>query len=158
MAVKITGVLAVEEMIFRIETTARKRVTKVIVKKAEQIRDLAKKMAPVDFGGLEESIKVRQEGGGRDELGRFAAVNVDVYIDMDAPGGDPKRPEVVVGDYAYEVHEHLEPAGAKRLGDKSMLKQATQTEIVGGGFMDRAADQIERDIDIALIESFEDLF
>lgn len=141
MPVKIEGVVSAEQLFVRLDTTAKKRVMSVLIKRAYQIRDTARKMAPVDEGNLEAAIKVRGDTGReRDAFGRFQRSEVDVYIDTDMPV--PDRPGHTVGDYAYEIHEHLTPAGTMRLGDKSELKQQTQNEEVGGGFMDRAVEAV----------------
>jgi hypothetical protein len=142
MGAKVSGIINTEEMLLRLDSTAKRRVVKVLVKRAEQIRDLARKMAPVDEGNLEEAIKLRGDAVGRtrDEFGRFQRTEVDVYIDMDAPV--PERPGHTVGDYAYEMHEHLTPMGPMQLGPASVAKQEGQQEQVGGGFLERAAEEV----------------
>jgi hypothetical protein len=142
MPTKVQGVINTEEMLLRLDTTVKKRVVKVLVKRAEMIRDTARKMAPVDEGNLEEAIKLRGDAIGRtrDEFGRFQRTEVDVYVDMDQPV--PDRPGKTVGDYAYEMHEHLTPMGPLQLGPGSQAKQDGQSEQVGGGFLERAADEV----------------
>lgn len=146
MAVKVVGVEEAGNMILRIEETAKRRVRKKLIAKAREVQVLAIKMAPVDHGNLERAVKIRgdQEGAVRDELGRFAKVEVEVYVDEKAP--IPERPGKTIGDYAYEMHEHLEPAGPLKLGPRSQDKQAGQPEQVGGKFMERAAMVVEEKI------------
>lgn len=156
MPVTVEGVLSTEEMLLRLDTTAKKRVRRSLIKKAHRIRDLAERMAPVDEGNLEASIKVRgdEEGRERDELGRFMRTEVEVYVDTDMPV--PERPGKVVGDYAFEIHEHLTPMGPKQLGPRSLAKQNGQSEQVGGGYMERAALEVDGEIDHELVDILRD--
>lgn len=154
MPVTVAGLVSVEEMFMRMDTTARRRIKHKLVQKAYQLRDIARKMAPRDHGNLEEAIQVRGDEAARDDLGRFKRVEVEIYIDfnMDVP----ERPGKKVGDYAYFIHEHLTPAGTWQLGEESMAKQAGQAERVGGGFMTRAAEQVDATLDQALLDIFAD--
>lgn len=157
MGVKIDGMVEVEAMIFRIDTTLRRRAIAKIVANATELQQLAIKMAPVDHGGLEGAIKVRVIGGGRSsDSGRF---DVEVYIDGDMDCKDPKRPNTKVGDYDYEVHELVRPQGFKELGDRSKEKQANNGGvIVGGGFMTRAAEELDEKFTMSLGEILDELF
>jgi len=69
----------------------------------------------------------------------------------------PERRGKKVGDYAYFIHEHLTPAGSWQLGEESEAKQSGQQEQVGGGFMDRAAEEVERTLNQAMLDIFADL-
>lgn len=156
MPVTYTGIRTTEDMITRLDTTAKKRVKSALIEKANEIRDLAVKMAPRDESNLEQAIKVRGEAGVlRDEAGRFARAEIEIYIDGSMPV--PQRPGKTVGDYAYEIHTHLEPAGPWRLGEESRAKQQGQSETVGGGFMDRAAAAVDGAIDAALLRALQEL-
>lgn len=154
MGVKVEGIGDVSNMIMRLHSTARRRAVKKLHEKGIEMRDLARKMAPVDEGNLENSIKVRPESvdsRARDERGRFTKTEIEVYVDVDAPV--PNRPGKTVGDYAFEIHEHLTPAGPMQLGPLSEAKnQANGGVVVGGGYLDRAADQIEGTLDAAFEE------
>ena len=140
----VSGLIDVEAMLLRVDTTAKKRVTQRLINKAHQIQALAVRMAPVDEANLEAAIKVRPEIAGRqrdEETGRFVRQEIEVFIDMDMP--IPKRPGKTVGDYAYEMHEHLTPMGPKQLGEKSQQKAAANGGVqVGGGFLTRAVEQV----------------
>ncbi|UUZ75526.1 hypothetical protein LP414_27810 [Polaromonas sp. P1(28)-13] len=161
MGVHIEGLFAAEEMLMVLDSTVKKRVVRMLIKKGDQLRKLAIKMAPVDEGNLEKAIKMRPdpgEPGGRerDEAGRFIRTEVEVYIDMDM--SIPGRPGETVGTYAYEIHEHLTPMGSKNLGEKSNIKQLGSADVeVGGGFMVRAADKIEEGLDQALQAALEEI-
>lgn len=141
MPITVSGLVEAEALVARVDTTARKRVTSKLYKKAQDIQTLAIKMAPVDVGNLEQSIKIRPENPGRmrdEETGRFTRQEIEVYIDMDMPV--PERPGKTIGDYAYEIHEHLEPSGPKQLGEKSREKSSGAE--VGGGFLTRAMEEL----------------
>lgn len=156
MPVTIVGTLSVEQMLLRLDSTAKKRVKLELVRKAYQLAALAKKMAPRDEGNLEDAIGVRGDDvGARGDDGRFLRQNVEVFIDFDADV--PGRPGKKVGDYAYIMHEHLTPAGPLQLGPDSEAKQAGQTERVGGFFLERAAIEIEKTLDRALLDILQDL-
>jgi len=108
---------------------------------ADEMKELAIKMAPVDEGNLEKAIKVRyvgEQGAG----GRFAKGGgaYEVYIDnsLFVPG---RKNGETVGMYAWEMHEHLTPYGDYNLGKKSQDKQASDgSVIVGGKFIERAGE------------------
>lgn len=130
---------------------ASKNIAAQMRREAFNIQELARKFAPVDHGNLEEAIEVGEVGGGRDdETGRFLRKSFEVYIDMDAPAYDGRT----VGQYAYVMHELLMPygAGGYKLGKKSRLKQAGQPEAVGGRFLERAAEEVSRNMINRLIE------
>lgn len=154
MGFRVEGLISAEEMLLVLDTTVRKRVVKKLIAKGLELQALAIKMAPVDEGDLEKAILIRGAEGGRerDEGGRFIRTEVEVYVDMDAPL--EHRPGKTVGDYAYEIHEHLTPMGPLNLGPKSNMKQMSSGDvIVGGGYMTRAGDVIETGIDAAMQEA-----
>lgn len=157
MGVKVEGIISVEQMLLNLDTTGRKRVLKKLYAQALAVRDLARKFAPREFGNLEEAIKVRPDelGVARDAMGRFTRQEIEVYVDADMPV--PERPGKTVGDYAYEIHEHLYPYGYWNLGEDSVAKQAGQSEMVGGGYLERAAEEIEDHIDEVLLDILRDL-
>lgn len=157
MTMVVQGLLSVEEMLINLDREGARRVVRELYQQAIKARDLARKFAPTDDGNLEEAIKVRPDELGikRDVYGRFARTEVEVYIDMDMPidGRDGKT----VGDYAYIQHEWLTPYGPWKLGQKSLAKQASQSEQVGGGFLERAAQEIEYELEGALLDILRDL-
>ena len=119
---------------------------------AKDIQTLAKKMAPIDYGNLEEAIKLRTTGGlVRNKRGHFvggggATIYVDNEMVAEQPGSHRKE-QVVVGDYAWFIHEHLTPYGSLRLGKLSQEKQDADPSVqVGGGFMDRAAAEASKEL------------
>ena len=152
MGVTVQGLIGAEDMLLMLDTTVKRRVVRKLIEKGKELKNLAIRMAPVDDANLEKAIKMRPEGidGGRerDETGRFIRTEIEIYVDMDMPV--PGRPGKTVGDYAYEIHEHLSPMGGLNLGDKSNMKQMSSPDVlVGGGFMTRAAEQIETGLDAA---------
>jgi hypothetical protein len=141
MPITVAGLIDTEAMLARIDMDTKKRVTSKMYAKAVAIQQLAIKMAPIDRGNLEKAIKVRPEtpGRARDEAtGQFVRQEIEVYIDMKMP--IPERPGKTIGDYAYEMHEHLTPAGPLKLGPLSAEKQSGA--MVGGAFLTRAMDEL----------------
>lgn len=160
MGVTVQGLIDTEEMLLLLDTTAPKRVVKALVKAGKDLQKLAIKMAPVDEGDLEKAIMLRGDTAGRERnaAGQFTRTEVEVYIDMDKPltpvANRPSRDGKTVGDYAYEIHEHLSPVGSWNLGPLSNQKQMSSPDVVvGGGFMTRAADQIETGLDGYMLEA-----
>lgn len=149
MGVTVTGALSTQEMLMQLDTTLKRRSVALLIHNAKKVQEIAKQMAPRDEGNLEDAIKVDVTNA-RDDLGRFARREVTVYIDMDQPV--PERPGVMVGDYAYEVHEHVTPMGTKNLGEESQRKQGQSQYTVGGGFMTRAAEEIDAELNMTLAE------
>lgn len=149
MGVTVQGVVETENMFVRVDANTKKRVTSKLVAAAHEVQDLAKRMAPRDHANLEEAIKV-DEGvaGARDEMGRFTKREISVFVDTDMPV--PQRPGKTVGDYAYEMHEHLEyggQGGPLHLGPESQQKQADDPSvIVGGQYLTRAMEQIGAEV------------
>ncbi|MPQ56302.1 hypothetical protein [Duganella sp. FT27W] len=157
MPLTYKGIMETGQMLVRVDTTAKRRVKSALVQKAREIQAKAVRMAPRDVSNLEKAIKVRGEGSMlRDDAGRFTRAEVEIYIDETVPV--PERPGKMVGDYAYEIHTHLTPAGTMQLGPKSRAKQDGQTEVVGGGFMERAVAEIDGAIDAALAEALASIF
>lgn len=144
MPITVSGITNTELMLAELGTTAKKRVTARLYSEALRIRDLARKMAPVDEANLEKAIKVFPESAPssriRNALGQFTRVDIYVYVDMQMPV--PDRPGKTVGDYAYIMHEHLAPFGAYNLGPKSESKQAGSDVTVGGKYLERAYAQL----------------
>ena len=157
MGLEVTGVRSVEEMLISLDSKGKKRVVSALYKAAQDTMRLARAMAPVDEGNLEKAIKISptELGRIRDEYGRFARTEIEVYIDMNMP--IPERPGKTVGDYAYEIHEQLTPYGFMQLGPKSQSKQARSGIEVGGGFLDRAAAEIEKGLDQRLRNVLDEL-
>jgi len=154
MGIEVQGV---EELKILLSQGGEKAVRGVLAqmrREAESIKNLAQDMAPLEFGNLEQAIKVREIGGGRGQFGQFERKSLEVYIDGDMPV--PERPGKFVGDYAWEAHQHITPYGFKKLGIWSQAKQDSQSEVVGGGFMERAADKVSERMMNRLIEVAKD--
>jgi hypothetical protein len=117
---------------------------------AEETAALARRMAPVDKEKLEEAIKVRFEGTERNALGRFVTGGgaYTVFVDNSVPVEGRKGK--TVGDYAWEMHEHLTPAGPMKLGALSVEKQAGSNVVVGGKFLERAGEEMRDQIPLRL--------
>lgn len=113
---------------------------------ATEVRDLARKMAPLDKGNLEKAIKIRYEGT-QGAGGRFVKGGGTYSIFIDGTMPVEGREGKTVGDYAWEQHEHLEPYGPWKLGPKSEQKQRENPSIlVGGKFLERAIEELRAKI------------
>ncbi|MFH4077160.1 HK97 gp10 family phage protein, partial [Acinetobacter baumannii] len=72
---------------------------------AKQMRDTAKAMAPIEYGGLRESIKYRRVGYERNKLGQFFKGGLGqhtVYVNLNQPSRG-----ATVAKYFFFVHEHM---------------------------------------------------
>lgn len=149
MSIEVFGLDALETMIRQGGARAQHGVVDQMRKEAENMRDLAKKFAPIDEGNLEDAIEMEERGGGRDDMGRFARKSFVVKVNLRhaAPHGK------TVGDYAYLMHEHLTPYGPLNLGPLSQAKQEGQSEMVGGMYMERAVDQVTLNMMKRLIDA-----
>lgn len=139
MGIEITGI---NELMTTIEQTgdrAQKGLFEKIRRRALKMQKLARSYAPIDKGNLEDAIYVEEEGGGRNYAGKFERKSITVGIDLNHPADDGKT----VGDYAYEMHEFLEPYGMGyfKLGKRSEAKDGGRG-IVGGKFLERAIDEV----------------
>ncbi|MFT4064274.1 HK97 gp10 family phage protein [Paraburkholderia sp.] len=149
MSVKIEGTVNLGALLQQVGEKAVRGVFAQMKVEAQALAEKARENAPVDHGDLETAIKVRETGGGRNELGQFARKSVEVYVDGSLPAHDSDgrdRPGKTVGDYAYEMHEHLIPAGPLQLGPKSQQKDGGSGK-VGGKYLERARDEIEQGIE-----------
>lgn len=78
---------------------------------AYEARNIARDMAPIDYGDLKDAINVKRFGvQGPD--GRFVGglSRYEVLIDVNRPVKDPAKLDegiTTVGQYAWEVHEHM---------------------------------------------------
>lgn len=95
--------------------------------------ETAQKYAPLEYGPLEESIKVAKE----EHLGVNSWKNT-VFVDVATPAPQRKRKgrAVTVGDYATYVENNI-PRGVGR-GEQSVAKAARLGVKVGPRFMSRA--------------------
>lgn len=148
MPLEIIGIDTLENIIKQTGGKAQDGVARQMKKEALKIQELAKKFAPVDYGNLEDAIDIEEEGGGRDDMGRFVRKSYRVFVDMNHPAAHGQ----VVGDYAYLVHEHMTPYGEIGLGPNSMRKQMSQAEMVGGLYMDRAVDEVMKGMMSRLVD------
>lgn len=158
MGIRVEGVVSTQRMLARLDSTAKKRVVAELYKLARETMMLARQMAPLDKGFLEKAIKMHPEkmGRQRDGLGRFTRTEVEVYIDLSM--AIPGRPGKTIGDYAYEIHEHLSPYGSWKPGKGTQAKQAANSGVVvGGGFLERAAEEIDRVVEVRLRRLLDEL-
>lgn len=154
MGIEVQGV---EKLLILLKQGGEKAVrgaSKQMEREADDIRDLARQMAPIDEGDLENAIVVTDAGGGRDEYtGRFVRKHFSIGIDENATATDRNGNTVTVASYAYLMHEYLAPYGSVyQLGSKSRAKQAGSSVIVGGKYLERAAARIEKGLINRIVE------
>lgn len=143
MSVEVYGVEELKYLLKQAGLKAVKGAFDQMRREAKKIETLAKQMAPVDEGDLEDAIQMVETGGGRDEFGRFARKSITIEVDMDASAGvDSQGRPRTVGAYAYTMHEHLAPYGRFNLGPRSRAKQDGQNVMVGGKYLERAMDEV----------------
>jgi hypothetical protein len=158
MGVKVEGA---EQLMFLLKQGGSKAMKGALDQmrvEAKEMAELAREMAPVDEGDLEKAIKVRETGGGRGSSGQFRRKELVIEVDGDMPAGTNKEGQTVtVGDYAYEIHEHMAPAGTRyNLGPKSRAKQASQRTVVGGKYLERALVEKEKGLVNRVVEAVTD--
>ena len=107
---------------------------------AIEVKQTAKDMAPIDYGGLKKSIKIRRTGAQDSKTGRFVKgkSNYTVYIDNNTP--TQGRKEKTVGEYAWFIHEHMGWGANKNviMPSKKSIASGNGKDEVGGKFLDRA--------------------
>lgn len=114
---------------------------------AKDIQQKAKAMAPIEYGGLRESIKYRRVGYQRNKLGQFFKGSLGqhiVYVNLNQPSRG-----ATVASYFYLVHEHMtvgRTGGSLQPSEYSVLNSAQLGEIAGGRFMERARVSYELQI------------
>jgi hypothetical protein len=151
MGIKITGAIEVEQMFAHLADEAPKRSLRALRRESKKLHTLARKMAPVDHGDLEQAIEIEET-----KVGGRGKIEIEVFVNTDKPVSD--RPGKTVGHYAYEIHEHLTPMGPMQLGDRSNQKQILNPDvIVGGGFMERAGEEVEKGIEDAVADELDRL-
>lgn len=112
---------------------------------AHEIQTTARNMAPVEYGGLKQAIKVRRTAATRKGVKGFVKGKSSFYIYIDPMSPAPGHKEGVVGGYMWLVHEHMgfgDTFGSIMPSAKSIAAGAAVGELqVGGRFMDRAMNK-----------------
>jgi len=126
---------------------------------AMDLRDMARNMAPEDYGDLKNSIKHQRVGGGRNALGRFESGlhNWIVYVKNDYHVQDPEKAKIGIetaGQYAWFIHEYMgwgSTPGAPNGKGKPFMPSVYSQMIglshgveSGGKFLERAGIEIQR--------------
>lgn len=124
---------------------AKKGVALKMQNIGNEMFDLAREYAPLDFGNLEDAIKINIDRG---DINR--RIQVMIWVDGDMPAHDG-RP---IGRYALLMHEGLAPWGSgewhAREGTEKKGPQA------GGRYMARAFEKYKDDIEVLLAEASKD--
>lgn len=135
---KATGIAQNILRLRNIGDRVKENARKTMHRQADKIVDIAKQMAPVDEGNLEDSIRKRV---GYEASSRLA-------IDIEISTGLNARLDV----YATVMHE-----GRYNLGPKSVEKQGRVPYRVGRRFLVRAADEVRGKLNKQMIDAIEDV-
>lgn len=119
----------------------RRDAKKVLREGAKRIRDTSIQQCAIDEGNLEEAHELT--------VVRLSRDNIEVEIEV---GGVVNG--VDVDEYAWKVHETQVPYGDMPLGPKSQAKNESNPpdRFVGGKFLERAVDENEEDILVAVAD------
>lgn len=124
--VKVTGVSEVRLELRNIGDRVVETARKTMHRSAQRIETMAKRMAPVDHGNLEESIHIERSTGDRGRL------QLDVVAGGVVNGVDTDQYAAIMHESDYE------------LGWQSIDKQASNPDVVvGRKYLERAAEDEE---------------
>lgn len=111
---------------------------------AKEIQQTARNMAPVEYGGLKKSIKVKRKSQPRSGAKGVPKGKSSYYIYIDPMTPAPGHKEAVVGGYAWLVHEHMgygATVGPIMPSNNSIVAGLMHGEVAGGKFLDRAMNR-----------------
>lgn len=115
------GLDKLERALRTMDSKADKHMEELGATAAKHVMKASKLRTPVDKGELEQAHRYRVQK-------RRSGFNFEIYID----------PSSVSMRYAIYVHELVAPGGSKKLGLRSIEKQASSGVTVGGKFLERA--------------------
>jgi hypothetical protein len=137
VGVKVRGELLLRKKLMNTGTAINKAAADALRAGARRIRDRARDYAPVEYGNLEDSIKLQEENRSQNTW------NEIVYIDRTTPA--PERGEgAIVGDYAVYAHEGIvsgTKGGGIGQGPASIAKAQRLGVEVGPKFLERAFNE-----------------
>jgi hypothetical protein len=135
MGLTVKGISETVVKLRRTEKTTSKRLLLHMRNSAIKIRDLARALAPVDEGNLEDAIQVIEDG--ESFLGRTRKIEM-IGVDSSRLGeGYTKY------GHRYDVFMH---EGSYNLGQKSQDKAAANGKMVGPKYLTRAWQELEPSI------------
>jgi len=118
---------------------------------ADELRDRARDMAPIDYGDLIAAIQIRRLGA-QGAGGRFVkgVSTFEVFVNNETPVKDPDKLRHgvdKVGEYAWMVHEHMgwasQPNPEFMPSEQSVLHGQARHAEAGGKFLERAAAELK---------------
>jgi len=136
MGIKVRGDYGVKKKLENISKRSSKGALREMRKGGKQIEELAKKMAPIDEGNLEEAITYEEDRSGINNR-----IAIKIFVDEDKVVTAKKN----VGDYALIVHDNLDGKNYGK-GEKSKEKAKREGVEVGPFFMDRAVEELKDEI------------
>lgn len=118
---------------------------------AFDIREKARDMAPIDYGDLKKSLKIRnmmgQDEKSRNDKGQAftgSRRQFIIYADNNLSLSHPTIDAQTVGDYVWEVHEYMGWSGheATFMPSKDSVKAGEAHGVdAGGKFLERAVNE-----------------
>lgn len=125
--------------LFQVQGRIVRTVNDAIEIEAKGVQELARQMAPREFGALESAIRLVSTRQRRQWT---------VYVDEDVRRDPRKGKPGTVGDYLAAMHD-----GSYKLGRESRAKQSVTPYRVGPKFMERALARQLRDGAMRRIEA-----
>lgn len=130
MGLKVSASFApgvLEARLKQIGERAVKHGVDAMRKTANEMQELARDIAPIRTGDLEQAIEVGEKRGDKNRIEVF------VYLDKSKTVHNGK-------EYGSIMHKRLTPMGPLQLGLLSEAKNDSSPLPVGGGFIRRAAE------------------
>ena len=150
ISIKSKNFLNVEQNLKKVLRNAvMDEVKKAVDKGAEDTAFIAREMAPIKTGKLEEAIEVAP---GRKNYASGLVYISSVWVRPTVYNSIAHR---AVREYASTVHEELDPAGPKRLGVLSRQKDEMVQHQVGGHFLTRALEVTKPLIIKSIVEALD---
>jgi hypothetical protein len=134
MGLKIRNLADVKARISRTESKVMANSLSAMRAMAKLVVEQARKNAPIDTGDLEKAI-VAVEERSRNALGQFGQITIKVGVDVDLLDLGNH------GGYDYSIAMHEDPN--YKLGPRSRIKEAHQSNTVGYKYLQRALDETQ---------------
>lgn len=126
---------------------------------ANELRQKARDMAPIDYGDLKSAIQLRAHAaaGVKATGGRFTSLrDWTIFVNNEYPARDKDKPEnTVVGDYAWLVHQYMGYGSVQGFlpgtghsfnpSEESVAAGRAAGVEAGGLFMERATEALRDD-------------
>jgi hypothetical protein len=108
---------------------------------AYEVRDTARNMAPIDYGGLRSAIQVKRTAATQKGVRGFIKGKSTFFVYINPITPAIGRAENFVGEYAWSIHEHMGYGTNINVimpSKRSIEISASAGEVAGGKFLSRA--------------------